>query len=81
LLGQIGCGANAFVIHGLLSSNLGERFGADSARPSELAATFLDETKCSGAHGLSQEDKIKLQEMRDRRPPVPPVAAPATQRQ
>jgi Pentapeptide repeats (8 copies) len=35
----------------------------------ELAKAFLDEEHCPGAHGLSDTDKAKLKEIRDRSPP------------
>jgi Pentapeptide repeats (9 copies) len=43
----------------------------------EVAAAFLDESKCPGARGLSEENKAKLREIRDRGLPAPagPAAA------
>jgi hypothetical protein len=36
-----------------------------------LAATFLDEEHCPGARGLTNDEKAKLKEIRDRAPPPP----------
>ena len=35
-------------------------FGKDSAEKRKLAAAFLDEANCPGAHGLSEADKSAL---------------------
>ena len=68
-----------YVIRGLLR-HIDDRFQAGSPHPAALAADFLDEEKCLGARGLSEEDKIKLRKIRDR-PPVPPDPAPTTPKQ
>jgi hypothetical protein len=53
------------------------RFEGNLSREAEVAATFLDQAKCPGARGLSEENKAKLQEIRDRglAPPGPGAAA------
>ena len=38
----------------------------------EVAAAFLDKEKCPGARGLSEENKAKLQEIRNRGLPAAP---------
>ncbi len=47
-------------------------FGEGSPQPPALAAAFLDEEHCAGAHGLSDAEKAKLKEIRDRSPPPAP---------
>jgi hypothetical protein len=54
-----------YVIRGLLR-NLDQRFKGDSSKPAALAKDFLDEAKCPAARSLSEEDRVKLFEMRDR---------------
>jgi hypothetical protein len=75
-LRRTGCDAAGapYVVRGLLR-NLDRRFVSNSPQPSAIAAVFLDETRCEGASGLSEEDKVKLREIRDRRPPALPAAA------
>ena len=70
-LRQIGCdaGGASYVIHGLLR-NLIDRFGPGSAEPAAVAAAFLDDANCTGARDLLEEDKAKLREIRDGRPPA-----------
>ena len=80
---EIGCAVDGapYVIRGLMSQ-LDDRFGRDLDRElevskkAEVAAAFLDEAKCPGARGLSEENKAKLQEIRDRSLPAP--AGPGT---
>lgn len=48
------------------------RFRANRLQEAEVAAAFLDEAKCRGAHGLSEENKARLQEIRDRGLPASP---------
>jgi uncharacterized protein YjbI with pentapeptide repeats len=79
-LRKIGCESDGapHVIRGLLRQ-LPERFDrlrTPSPQPAVLAACFLDEANCPGARGLSDEDKAKLREIRDRRPPAPSCPAP-----
>jgi hypothetical protein len=53
------------------------------AQEAEVATAFLDETKCPGARGLSEENKVKLQQIRSRTlsaPPGPGAAAPYSSR-
>jgi hypothetical protein len=38
-------------------------FAIDSLEKPKLAAAFLDEAHCAGAHGLSEADKAKLEEI------------------
>jgi len=38
----------------------------DPSQDAEVAAAFRDEAYCSGAHGLSEENKAQLPEIRDR---------------
>ena len=45
---------------------LDHRFGNNLSKEAEVAAAFLEDAKCPGARGLSEEDKAKLQEIRDR---------------
>ena len=42
----------------------GGRFGADRAHPVAIARYFLDEANCSGARGLSEEDRSSSRESR-----------------
>jgi uncharacterized protein YjbI with pentapeptide repeats len=76
----IGCTADGapYVIGGLIrriSANqvqLDHRFEGNPSQEAEVAAAFLEEAKCPGARGLSEENKAKLQEIRDRGLPAPP---------
>jgi uncharacterized protein YjbI with pentapeptide repeats len=82
-LKDIGCAADGapYVIAGLISQ-LDHRFGTDTdpqrypAQEAAVAAAFLHEENCPGARGLSDDNKAKLQHMRDR-PPAPPSPAAA----
>jgi uncharacterized protein YjbI with pentapeptide repeats len=67
ILRETGCAADGapYVLRGLLA-NLDNRFGAQSPQPSALAKAFLDEEHCPGAHGLTDAEKAKLKEIRDR---------------
>jgi len=50
---------------------LDSRFINGSPEVHEIANAFLDEEKCRGAAGLSEEDKAELRELRDSPPPNP----------
>jgi hypothetical protein len=82
---EIGCARDGgpYVI-GRLMAQFSLRFqGFEEITPQEVeqeakvAAAFLDESKCPGALGLSEENKAKLQAIRDRAPapPGPDAAA------
>jgi uncharacterized protein YjbI with pentapeptide repeats len=73
MLTEIGCGIDGapYVVGGLIR-RLHQRYEDDLLQDAKVAAAFLDEAKCQGAHGLSQENKAKLLEIRDRRPSAPP---------
>jgi hypothetical protein len=62
-----------YVLRGLLGRlEIGSAlppFSAQSPQPSVLAAAFLDEEHCPGARGLTDAEKAKLEELRDRSPP------------
>jgi hypothetical protein len=80
-LEEFGCAADGtpYVIGGLIR-RLDERFGVvqfgdlrdlfpdGRQREAEVARAFLDEATCPGARGLSEENKAKLQKIRDRAP-------------
>jgi len=69
---KIGCAADgAPYVIGALTTRL-YRFGRNPSEQAEVAAAFLDEAKCPGAHGLSEENRAKLREIRDRGLPAPP---------
>jgi hypothetical protein len=70
---EIGCAADGapYVIGGLIRRQ-DYLFEAKLAQKAEVAAAFLDEAKCPGAHGLSEESKARLQEIRNRGLPAPP---------
>lgn len=51
------------------------RFENNLSKEAEVAAAFLDETKCPGAHRLSEDNKAKLRAIRDRVNPPPAPAA------
>jgi uncharacterized protein YjbI with pentapeptide repeats len=81
-LKEIGCAAEGapYVINGLMRPAgvgrgrvaavdlvlLDRRFAGNPSQEAEVAAAFLDEANCLGARGLSEENKAKLQEIRDR---------------
>ena len=77
ILQETGCDAGGapYVIPRLLRT-LNERFKADPSKKVALAAAFLDEANCPGAHGLSEQDKSALRTIRGPAAP-PPVATPA----
>ena len=77
-LRAIGCAAEGapYVIGGLIP-RLDWRFEGNRSQEAEVAAAFLDEAKCPGARGLSEENKGKLQEIWDRAPAPPRPAAAA----
>jgi uncharacterized protein YjbI with pentapeptide repeats len=69
----IGCAADgAPYVIGALISRLDHRSGRNLSKWAEVAGAFLDEPRCPGARGLSEENKAKLQEIRDRGLPAPP---------
>ena len=53
------------------------RFPDRLRQAAEVAATFLDETTCPGARGLSAEDKARLQQIIDAAPKPSPAAPKA----
>ena len=75
-LEEIGCAANGapYVIAGLIPQ-LDRRFERNLSQEAEVADAFLKEEKCPGARGLSEENKAKLREIRDR---VIPASPPLT---
>jgi uncharacterized protein YjbI with pentapeptide repeats len=73
LFKEIGCAADGapYVIGGLIRRRgnrvqLEDRFEGHPSEGAEVAAAFLDEAKCPGARGLSEENKAKLQEIHNR---------------
>jgi hypothetical protein len=48
------------------------RFEGNLSQEADVAAAFLDEAKCLGTRGLSDEHKATLREIRDRSLPAPP---------
>jgi hypothetical protein len=71
---EIGCVAEGapYVIRGLLGpsnanrARIDVRFEDHPSQEAAVAAAFLDKEKCPGARGLSEEDRARLQEIRDR---------------
>jgi hypothetical protein len=82
MLEEIGCAADGapYVVDGLtrrFTSPFQARVLAGFSKVvevavAEAAAAFLDEAKCPGARGLSEESKARLQMIRDRVRKVPP---------
>ena len=73
VLKEIGCTADgARYVIATLTPNLDERFDGNRPQEVEVADAFLDEAKCPGARGLSEENKAKLQAIHDRGPPASP---------
>jgi hypothetical protein len=76
---EIGCAADgAPYVIGALIPRLDDRFESDRyefarniSQEAEVASAFLDEAKCPGARGLSEENKARLQEIRNRGLPPP----------
>jgi uncharacterized protein YjbI with pentapeptide repeats len=73
LFKETGCAADGapYVIGGLIRRRgnrvqLDDRFEGHRLEGAEVATAFLEEAKCPGARGLSEENKAKLQEIRDR---------------
>lgn len=70
---QTGCAATGapYVLRGLISNleNGCSPLDSQSPQPNKLAKAFLDEKHCAGAHGLTDTEKAKLREIRDRSPP------------
>jgi len=73
-LKEIGCAADGapYVISGLIRGPGLRGLRRNSSQEAEVAAAFLDQAKCPGARGLSEENKAKLQAIRDRGLPAPP---------
>ena len=72
---ETGCAAEGapYVLRGLLR-NLSSPYSPFSKQRSEqsprkLAKAFLDAEHCPGAHGLSDDERAQLKEIRDRSPP------------
>jgi uncharacterized protein YjbI with pentapeptide repeats len=77
VLSKIGCTADgAPYVIATLTPNLDQRFDDNLTQEVEVTGAFLDEAKCPGARGLSEENKAKLQAIRDRGLPASPGAAP-----
>ena len=76
ILKKVGCAAEGapYVIRGLMRVTWG-----NPSQAAGIASAFLDETKCPGARGLSEGNKEKLREIRDRSLPAP-SGAPAAAR-
>jgi uncharacterized protein YjbI with pentapeptide repeats len=72
ILRTVGCDVREgpYVLRGL-ARGLRYRFGfgPDRNTASELAAAFLDQTRCPGARGLSEEDTHMLRSIRERAQP------------
>jgi uncharacterized protein YjbI with pentapeptide repeats len=73
VLRDAGCNAEGapYVIRGFLRRVneqflLDRRFPSDPSQEARLVTAFLDEAHCPGAHGLSEQDKFNLQNIRDR---------------
>jgi Pentapeptide repeats (8 copies) len=69
---DVGCGAEGpYVLRGLLVHLEGGHspFRRQSPQLPALAKAFLDEEHCPGAHGLTEPEKARLKEIRDRSPP------------
>ncbi len=68
-LHEIGCSEDGapYVIHAVLE-NEDEFFAQELPETRALAAAFLSERECPGARGLSEKDKAKLRDIRDRAP-------------
>ena len=73
VLKTIGCQEEGapYVIRGLTRS-LHRRFSEDRSKLDEIAALFLDETTCPGAHGLPEADKSELRKIGTRPAPSTP---------
>jgi hypothetical protein len=67
MLIKIGCADSGapYVVTGLIRQ-LDDRFKIDASPTLEVAKAFLDEAKCPGARGLSEDAKVTLREMLDR---------------
>jgi hypothetical protein len=66
---ELGCAAEGapYVIGGLLRQLEFEGpFAEESPQKHILARAFLDEEHCAGAHGLTEDEKARLRQMRDR---------------
>jgi uncharacterized protein YjbI with pentapeptide repeats len=76
-LRETGCDANGapYVIRRLLGT-LDARFTSGSPQPAALANAFLDGAHCPGARGLSDEEKFRLQMLRDQAAPAPALTMP-----
>jgi hypothetical protein len=64
---EIGCAAEgAPYVAGGLTQRLRNRLGGIDSLEAEVAGAFLNDATCPGARGLSEENKAKLQAIRDR---------------
>ena len=78
---EIGCAPDgAPYVIGALAPRLDYRFEKNLLEEAEVAGAFLDEAKCPGARGLSEENKTKLQKIRDRGLPAPADPGTAARR-
>jgi uncharacterized protein YjbI with pentapeptide repeats len=71
----------AIGLRGVVAVNLvwlDRRFEGNPSQEAEIANSFLDETKCPGARGLSEENKAKLRDIRDLGRPAAAGPAAAT---
>jgi uncharacterized protein YjbI with pentapeptide repeats len=77
LLRKAGCDTSGapYVIREL-ARDLVVRFSSEGTQLAALAAGFLDETNCPGARGLSEQDKLRLRELRDFRALRPASPSP-----
>jgi uncharacterized protein YjbI with pentapeptide repeats len=76
---ELGCAAEGapYVLHALvarLSDPIHSPFLGQSNAAQALAANFLDEAHCAGAHGLSEADKAMLKKIAE--PPSPQAPKP-----
>jgi hypothetical protein len=71
LLISIGCEADSPYVIGGLIRQLDDRFRENPAQKTEISRIFLDEAKCPGARGLSEENQAKLRQMRGPEAPQP----------
>jgi hypothetical protein len=65
-LRETACAAEGapYVLHALVARlSIPIFFRDQSEAAKDLAAAFLDEAHCPGAHGLSEADKVKLKEI------------------
>jgi hypothetical protein len=72
---ETGCAAEGapYVLHGLVARANISPFRDQSDAAKTLAADFLDEAHCPGAHGLSEADKETLKKIATRAAPKAPT--------